>query len=100
MYIDDIIDGEEKKIDIEKEDAEPECYECDEEFFLDSVRLCDIDDVVDCLKDNIDITWFDKNLNNALHMIAGNGHVKLLDLLFKHIEENKWSEEKLNKFIN
>lgn len=33
-------------------------------------------------------------------MIAGNGHMKMLEVLFNHIEEKKWEEEKYNKFIN
>ncbi|KRX05420.1 Ankyrin repeat-containing domain [Pseudocohnilembus persalinus] len=84
----------------EQQSQQGDCYESNEEFFLDSVRLGDIEDVKDVMKDNIDVAWFDKNLNNALHMIAGNGHIELFNIIFDYIKQNNWEQEKINKFIN
>eukprot|EP00825_Cyclidium_porcatum_P025418 TRINITY_DN2763_c0_g1_i1.p1 TRINITY_DN2763_c0_g1~~TRINITY_DN2763_c0_g1_i1.p1 ORF type:complete len:232 (-),score=79.39 TRINITY_DN2763_c0_g1_i1:181-876(-) len=51
-----------------------------------------------CILDNVDITWFDKYLNNAIHMASANGHINVLDILFDQMK--KLTNDQQVKMIN
>lgn len=75
---------EECKIQLTNEEVagQEEEYGSLEEYFLDCCRFGEIEEIKQCILDNVDITWFDKYLNNAIHMASANGHINVLDILF------------------
>ncbi|KAM3145289.1 hypothetical protein pb186bvf_002617 [Paramecium bursaria] len=66
-----------------------------EEFFLDSCRYGDFDDVEQCLKENIDIYAIDDNQNNCIHMASANGHLGIIMRILEYAQNNQHSIYKL-----
>lgn len=57
-----------------------------------------MEEIKQCLADKVDITWFDRNLNNAIHMASANGHIKVLELIFEQMKS--LSPEQQTKMLN
>jgi len=75
---------EEHKIgDQNAQNNEEEEYASLEEFFIDSCRFGDLDDVIGAITDGVDINYFDNNLNTALHMACANGHLDVIKEILK-----------------
>lgn len=58
----------------------------DEEYFIQSCRLGELDEVVTCFDAGISITTTDNRQNTGVHMAAANGHLPVVQFLLEKVD--------------
>eukprot|EP01017_Pseudomicrothorax_dubius_P026895 TRINITY_DN3040_c0_g1_i1.p1 TRINITY_DN3040_c0_g1~~TRINITY_DN3040_c0_g1_i1.p1 ORF type:complete len:238 (-),score=84.03 TRINITY_DN3040_c0_g1_i1:89-754(-) len=73
-----------KDMEPQKNEGE-ECYESWEEFFIDSCRSGELEDIKEALSNEADVNFVGAGGNNALHMAGANGHAEVVKFLITKV---------------